>query len=65
LGISFDKNLPEDVLDQTQGMSLRQCKIRFQAAIGIAVANSKNEVDLSSWAFSKNSVSSNRKIGFI
>ena len=65
LGISFDKNLPEDVLDQTQGMSLRQCKIRFQAAIGIAVANSKNEVDLSSWAFSKNSVTSNRKIGFI
>jgi len=65
LGIEFDKNLPDDVLDQAQGLSLRQCKIRFQAAIGIAVANLKNEVDINSWACSNNSVSSNRKIGFI
>jgi hypothetical protein len=65
LGIIFDKNLPENVLDQAQGLSLRQCKIRFQSAIGIAVANQKNEIDMNSWSCSNNAVSSNRKIGFV
>ena len=65
LGIVFDKKLPESVLDQAQGLSLRQCKIRFQSAIGIAVSNMKSEIDISSWSCSNNAVSSNRKIGFI
>lgn len=65
LGIVFDKNLPENVLDQAQGLSLRQCKIRFQSAIGIAVANRRSEIDINSWSCSNNSINNNRKIGFI
>jgi DNA polymerase III delta prime subunit len=65
LGIVFDANLPESVLDQAQGLSLRQCKIRFQSAIGIAIANRKREIDINSWECSNNSIISNRKIGFI
>jgi len=65
LGIVFDKKLPENVLDQAQGLSLRQCKIRFQSAIGIAVSNKKSEIDMNSWSCSNNAVSNSRKIGFV
>ena len=65
LGIAFDKSLPENVLDQAQSLSLRQCKIRFQSAIGIAVANRKSEIDMNSWSCSNNSIINNRKIGFV
>jgi hypothetical protein len=65
LGIVFDKHLPENVLDQAQGLSLRQCKIRFQSAIGIAVANRRTEIDMNAWSCSNNAVSNSRKIGFV
>jgi ATP-dependent Lon protease len=65
LGIAFDHHLPEGVLDQAQGLSLRQCKIRFQAVIGIAVANLKSQVDMASWNSSGTFTNNNRKIGFV
>lgn len=64
LGIEFSPILPEIVLDEVESLSLRQCKVRIQSAIGIAIADGKRAIDRHSWAFTQSNIKCVRKMGF-
>jgi ATP-dependent Lon protease len=64
LGIEFSPVLPETVLDEVEGLSLRQCKVRIQSAIGIAIADGKRSIDRHSWSITQGNIKCVRKMGF-
>ena len=66
LGIPFDPELPEDVLEDAVDVSPRKCKTRLGTAIGIAVANGKSGVDMCTWRLTDTSRSVQvAKMGFV
>jgi ATP-dependent Lon protease len=66
MGIPFDRELPEDVLEDAVDVSPRKCKTRLGTAIGIAIANGRSEVDMCTWRLTDTSRSVQvAKMGFV